>query len=212
LIYYPSLRKINERFIGYSPYSQIVFGYIDLWIDEKSVSFNKFYFFDILSLSPIENYIYKPSWAIKFGLENLHYINGERKDTDKIALLLSPKIGVTFNIFEIEHLSLFLYFLVGFDIVSHTSFKRYLNVLPNISIGVLFFPFYDLSFYYLLKINYIENDTIFVKNTIEFYWYFYKNRDIALIIFFEKNFIYELENKNFTQKEYFGRVGFMKYL
>jgi hypothetical protein len=125
-----------------------------LWIDEKSVSFNKFYFFDILSLSPIENYIYKPSWAIKFGLENLHYINGERKDTDKIALLLSPKIGVTFNIFEIEHLSLFLYFLVGFDIVSHTSFKRYLNVLPNISIGVLFFPFYDLSFYYLLKINY----------------------------------------------------------
>lgn len=147
----PSLRFLHDRATGYSPYSKLFMGATDFtWYPENNETphLNYFHVIDILSLSPMKNHIYKPSWQVTLGFESIFDELKTTKDPDQIYGMLKVGFGFTLETPDSSFFKNFsFYFIPTARLEVAAWYNNTWRLGPSVLTGILYRIAHNFSIY-----------------------------------------------------------------
>lgn len=151
IFFSPTLRFLHDHPMGYAPYSQMHMLSTELLYVpgvNDAPTLASFYPVEILSLTPIERTIVKPSWQIAGGFESIYTEIPDAQNWHKIYAVFKAGMGFALKTpdqFFIDDFTFYVIPTARFEVGSWM--EKNLRLGPSLYAGILYRPLSWLTYY-----------------------------------------------------------------
>ncbi|MDH5718637.1 MAG: DUF4105 domain-containing protein [Spirochaetia bacterium] len=141
LVFAPALRDHIDSPVGYSAYSQLYMFAVGMkyfYEEKKYPQLDYFKLMEVISLSPLNRHIYRPSWKLSFGAKSGYNELLKKEDTDRIYAYFTYGMGPTFESYDWGYLDNFAWYtLIGAELNGGYLFHKGYRAGTVVSSGIL---------------------------------------------------------------------------